>query len=165
MGDFYLISDLHFFHKNVIKYENRPFADVDEMNSHMINSINETVTKKSRLLILGDFAFCGTQKVIELRNKIKCENVELLMGNHDRHKSVKWWRDVGFSEVHKYPIIMDGCILSHEPIEEVYTTNYVNIHGHIHSKSKTGNYFNVSCERLNYIPILFSEIKINFLDK
>lgn len=161
----YLISDLHFWHKNILKYEPRPFDTVEEMNDSLLININATVNKKDTLLILGDFAFCGAQKIQKLREMIKCQNVELLMGNHDRGRSLTWWEEKGFSRVYQYPIVMGGkYILSHEPLSEVPKPFY-NIHGHTHGKNMEGRYYNVSVENINYKPILFDTIKETFKGK
>ena len=39
------ISDLHFSHKNIIRYDDRPFNDTDEMDRAMVELWNETVGK------------------------------------------------------------------------------------------------------------------------
>lgn len=41
----YYISDLHIHHKNVIRFDNRPFADTDLMNAVLVNNWNERVTE------------------------------------------------------------------------------------------------------------------------
>ena len=163
----YLISDLHFWHKNILKYEQcRPWDTIEEMNEGILKNINDTVSKKDELLILGDFAFCGGGKIQALKDSIKCENVDLLLGNHDRSHSVKWWRDKGFREVYKYPIILDSFwIMSHEPMYMNDNMPFVNIHGHTHSTNMTGNYFNVSVENIEFKPILFEDIKARYIEK
>ena len=36
----YFTSDLHFYHKNVIKHANRPYSDEDEMNKKLFLAID-----------------------------------------------------------------------------------------------------------------------------
>ena len=37
----YYISDLHIGHENILRFDNRPFADVNEMNNKLIVSYSE----------------------------------------------------------------------------------------------------------------------------
>ena len=55
----YYTSDLHLSHKNIIKYENRPFQNVDEMDVYMVYKWNN-----------GDFSFCNREKSNELFEKL-----------------------------------------------------------------------------------------------
>ena len=41
----YYIGDLHFGHKKVLEFDNRPFETVEEMNETIITNWNNTVTK------------------------------------------------------------------------------------------------------------------------
>ena len=47
----WVTSDLHFGHKNIIKYENRPFKDIEEMDKAIIELWNKTVKKDDLSLI------------------------------------------------------------------------------------------------------------------
>ena len=40
---YFFTSDSHFHHANIIKYCNRPFSSVEEMNQVMIERWNEVV--------------------------------------------------------------------------------------------------------------------------
>ena len=53
----FVTSDLHFGHKNIIKYENRPFKDVEEMDQKLIENWNNKVGKDDTVYILGDFSW------------------------------------------------------------------------------------------------------------
>jgi calcineurin-like phosphoesterase family protein len=82
-------SDLHLGHFNIIRYSNRPFASVKEMDDTLINNINALVKPEDTLWFLGDFCFGprephGFFKVAEsYRNRINCKNIILIWGNHD----------------------------------------------------------------------------------
>lgn len=158
MGKVYFISDLHFGHKNIIKYENRPFSTLNEMVSHIIKKWNEVVTDNDKVFVLGDVSFLNKEATQNIVKKLKGRKI-LIKGNHDKGKSDSWWRDVGFSEVIKYPIFYSQFyILSHSPM---YAEDpYINIHGHVHGTAPDAkNYFNVGAEKLNYTPISFDDIK------
>ena len=53
----YFYSDPHFSHKNVIKYDNRPFNSVEEMNNTIIENHNSVVGENDDSFCLGDFSF------------------------------------------------------------------------------------------------------------
>ena len=51
----YYISDLHIGHENILRFDNRPFADVNEMNNKLIENWNARVRSDDTVYILGDF--------------------------------------------------------------------------------------------------------------
>ena len=138
----YFTSDLHLGHANAIGFTNRPFADVAEMNEAMINNINDTVSVKDQLWILGDFAYrIRPEEACALRDRIRCRHVHLVLGNHDNRNS-KHYADGVFESVQHYKELKTEYgrfILFHYPISEWNAAYYgsVHLHGHIHS---TGNY-------------------------
>lgn len=148
----FVISDTHFFHKNIIEYCKRPFKTVDEMNSTIITNWNKTVKKGDTVIIPGDVFFKINKELItSITNSLNGKKI-LIIGNHDNH-SPSFYMEVGFSNAYYYPIFYDNkYIISHFPIED--TKGFINIHGHIHDKV-IGDRFhiNVSVEQLNYTPI------------
>lgn len=50
-------SDVHFGHKNIIRYCNRPFKDVDDMDEQLIQRWNSVVKPDDVVWQLGDFTF------------------------------------------------------------------------------------------------------------
>lgn len=78
----FFTSDTHFGHKNIIKYSNRPFRTVDEMDSALIDNINETVPHDGVLYHAGDFAFGDADFIRSILDRIACR-VIFIDGNHD----------------------------------------------------------------------------------
>jgi calcineurin-like phosphoesterase family protein len=163
----YIWSDLHLNHDKIRLYENRPFDSEEAMNKAICKSWKETVKKRDTIINLGDVSWRLNKEWMSKTIKNLPGYKILILGNHDRGKSVKWWLDVGFDEVYKYPIIYDGSyILSHEPIYVNDHMPYVNVHGHIHTeRSMNKQKYNVSIELLDYKPILFDDIKTYYEDE
>jgi len=166
MQNVFLISDMHFGHSNIIKYENRPFKSVVEMDETIIGNWNKAVQRDDKVFILGDVSFYGVDKTKDIIEKLNGYKT-LIIGNHDKDRSLKWWRDTGIQEVYQYPIIYNQFyILSHEPVYLSVNMPYANIHGHIHHLKYADNqYFNVSVECIDYTPINFETAKEIILSK
>lgn len=153
---------MHFGHKNIITYENRPFANINEMDEELIKRYNDVVREEDKVFILGDFSFYGKQKTSEICNRLNGKKI-LIMGNHDL-KPAKYYRDCGFYESIHYPIIFEGFwILSHEPVYINENMPYANIFGHVHSSKIYSDYspqsFCACVERWDYAPVSFKKIK------
>ena len=53
----YYISDLHLFHENSIKFDERPFDSLDEMHETIKKRWNSKITNGDRVFILGDISY------------------------------------------------------------------------------------------------------------
>lgn len=180
----WVVSDLHYFHANIIKYSGRPYQDIDEMHDDLVEKWNSVVQDNDIVYFLGDFRMGRHVESIDkkLVNELAGRK-KMILGNHDKHfnvylpdgkknysvntnnEAIFYWQKMGFEEVFAQPIILDNYyILSHEPINGVnHSQIFANIHGHTHDVNMTnGNYFNVSVENINYTPIEFEKIKESF---
>ena len=158
----FLIADTHFFHENVIKYCNRPFKSIEEMNQTMTKNWNEMVDDNDIIYHLGDFTMVPyieglsyKDRYISIANKLLDRlngKKYLIRGNHDPRKGIieKCHFETTFRELE-----LDGFLLTHRPKE----TDLINIHGHVHDKfpfwylENDKNKFNVSADMIGFRPI------------
>lgn len=52
----YFISDLHFGHKNVLAFDNRPFDNIEQHDNALIRNWNNAVNIDDDVYILGDIS-------------------------------------------------------------------------------------------------------------
>lgn len=152
----YFISDTHFNHKNIIKYCNRPFKDIEEMNSALIENWNKTITDYDIVFHLGDVALTNESEIKEIIPKLKGKKI-LIRGNHDK-KSKEFFRSVGFEIIPDNPLKLDKekLILSHKPLADTeIPEGYINVHGHIHNNPL--HKINPTTNEMEYPEELYSE--------
>jgi len=147
-------SDQHFFHRNIIKYANRPFDITDENctidNAKLIiERHNSVVTDTDYVLMLGDLSASLRGRTDLLKDILLMLNGKkiLIKGNHD-HLDDLFYLDAGFLAVTEY-IIAGDYFINHYPCyksewnkgREPWLINQLNksnctkiLHGHIHNK-------------------------------
>ena len=90
------------------------------MNDAIVNNINEVVGQEDVLIHFGDWSFGGFENIQLLRDRIICQEIHLILGNHDHHidrnrencqslfTSVQWFLQVNYMgetlECMHYPI-------------------------------------------------------------
>lgn len=83
MSNLFFSSDLHFFHKNIIQYSNRPYSSVEEMNEALIKNWNDNVKPNDTIWTLGDFSFGNYQLTTGVLSRLN-GNHHMVYGNHDQ---------------------------------------------------------------------------------
>lgn len=137
MSNTFFSSDIHFGHANIIKYCDRPFASVDEMDEAIIERHNSVVKPGDTWYFLGDLSFCKdhekTRKLLLRMNGIKA----WIPGNHDDPFAVLT-TGMGVKEglyeikhLSRRPIT-----LCHFPMLSWNQSHRgaIQLHGHVHSK-------------------------------
>jgi calcineurin-like phosphoesterase family protein len=88
-GNVYIWSDLHLGHVNVIRFCNRPFADVTEMNKVLLHAWESTVKNGDTTINLGDVSLkLNKEYLAKAIHRLPGYKI-LVMGNHDRKKPVR----------------------------------------------------------------------------
>lgn len=154
MSKRYIISDLHFSHRNMAL--KRGFSDEIEHDNHIITSWNSVVTKKDVVFILGDITMekHTPYNLLDKLNGIK----KVILGNHDQPQHVPHLLKHVNSVCSCYQT--KGIILTHIPIHESEIQRFrKNVHGHVHENSLDDpRYVNVSCEVVDYKPVLLESL-------
>ena len=101
----YYISDLHFGHENILRFDIRPFSTVEEMEAEIIRRWNARVTPQDTVYIIGDFCWRTVSEWIRITQKLKGRKV-LIRGNHDPKKVDGKLRKL-FEDVKDYKEILD----------------------------------------------------------
>ena len=167
----WVISDTHFFHQNILKFEDddgrliRPgFSDVNHMNETIIQNWNSVVMPGDKVYHLGDVFFGARENYRPIIDRLNGK-LRIILGNHDDvrrlieelPKSVVLdiWRVMKEFEV----------IMTHIPIHDTsgrirHGKLYSNVHGHIH-QNLVGDpsYVNVCVEHTNYTPVNLETIR------
>ena len=166
----YFTSDTHFQHGNIIKFCNRPYSNVEEMNNAIIENWNSVVGPNDIVFHLGDFAWSGSwhKGLDKLIGKIY-----LILGNHDivDFKNSYQEKFEGFSQQICINIEGQRVLLNHFPIL-CYPDKCWQLFGHCHTvkSNNTGSDFNklsnlsptqyeVGVDFNDYRPISWKEIK------
>jgi calcineurin-like phosphoesterase family protein len=182
----FFTSDTHYSHKNICRAttewtdaedKTRDFRSLDHMNDTIVNNINGRVGEDDILFHLGDWSFGGFEKIQELRDRIVCKNIHLILGNHDEHikknknniqdlfLSVNQYLELEVYDSNRGKFTKDTFVLFHYPIS---SWNYLSkgishIHGHTHlpQNKKIGLGRSIDCgmDGNNYMPYSLHEIK------
>lgn len=181
----YYISDLHIGHENILRFDHRPFANLNEMHTTIMDRWNSVVTGNDTVYILGDFVWANQSQWPFFVEPLAGQKV-LIRGNHDPKQCTREMRRL-FHDVRDYTEIDDEnrhVILSHYPIpfhHYSFLESCWMLYGHVHCTREydllcqtrkivkdsctekghaRGNFINVGCMMpwMNYTPRTLEEI-------
>jgi len=166
----FFTADLHLHHKNIIKYCNRPFDSVKEMNETLVDNWNKKVNDTDIVFYLGDLTwYKNLHKYLKRLNG----KIHFIKGNHEKEGQIDFF---SFEETNFYNKLIlkykeRRFLLVHNPEDVPEDWDEWVIHAHHHNNDTERyplvNYenktVNVSTEMTDYEPISFKKIleKIN----
>jgi len=170
----YFTSDTHFNHPNVIKFCNRPFKSIDQMNEALINNWNRKVGKNDIIFHLGDFCLGPVSIWNNILDRLNGK-IYLIIGNHDI-KNYRSSLDNRFEYVGmqmRIEVNNQKIYLNHYPFL-CFDGGYKDVwqlFGHVHTRvNNTGidaarlaylypTQYDVGVDNNNYVPVSFFEVK------
>lgn len=166
----YVISDTHFFHKNIVEYSGRP----QNHNELMIANWLRWVKPGDSVLHLGDVLMGPKQDWGRLTPALAYNNAGnvfvLNSGNHDEPHKRQWieeklgwlfieefvsrYRGYDIYFTHRPKWTFDPDSFEVQADHRRIPSSSINVHGHIHEKSAPSIYhINVSVEQIDYKPV------------
>lgn len=179
-------ADTHFGHGNIIKYCQRPFMSREEAaatradsraklrlseetvkrhDDALLEAINSRVAPDDHLWIVGDFCWGGFPEARSYRDRIRCENVFLVWGNHDRGEIAPVFSDT----MEQGMIRVEGqeIWLNHYPMRSWNKAFHGSwhIYGHVHGRLQREDERNlgllvkdVGVDACDYHPVSFADL-------
>jgi len=172
----FFTADLHFGHEGVIKFNDRPFKDVSEMNKALISNWNSRVSNDDHVYIVGDLYYggrgaAGIDEAIAIVKKLN-GILHLTTGNHDLPYLKNMEYHYLFADVDQIRYLKHGddtIILCHYPIAEWsgFFRGSWHIYGHIHNAENAAclhmrsldRALNAGVDICGYMPVTFEELK------
>lgn len=141
----YYIADTHFGHSAILRFDHRPFADVQQMEEVIVMNWNASVRPSDTIYILGDFCWGKKDEWLRILRKLMGNKV-LIKGNHDLREYPPELKKM-FVDIKDYKEIVDNgygseghkVILSHYPIpfyKHANNAKYFMLHGHVHNTTE-----------------------------
>jgi calcineurin-like phosphoesterase family protein len=188
IGKVWITSDTHYGHKNLTRGvtnwrtqdgqipidSTRDFQTIEQMNDRIVSGINNMVGQDDTLIMLGDVSFGGFENIEIFLDRLVCQNIHLILGNHDMHiQNNRGNIQSRFLSVNHYlEVNIEGknFVLCHYPLQSWHGLNkgVIQLHGHVHlspdKKFGKGKKMDVGMDGNNLNPYSIGEI-IKIMDK
>ena len=173
----WLTSDTHWFHENILKYCNRPFPSVYDMNQSLVDRWNSVVGPEDHVYHLGDLCFGTVEKWNWCLEPGRLNgHIHLILGNHDPERvfrpgtMIERFDSIDYQKI----LVADGwtIILNHFPFAS-FSNNFdhkvIGLSGHTHIGPLVDgldrfvdiykpNQYDVGCDNNNFTPISLKEV-------
>jgi calcineurin-like phosphoesterase family protein len=153
---YFFTADEHYGHTNIIKYQNRPFKTVEEMDNILIVRHNEVVKEDDIVIHAGDFTMRYKNSFSERLNGTHI----FLRGSHD------YWMDKElagpYADIWEQEIEGQHIVVCHYAMR-VWSKSHYNswqLFGHSHGKLEgIGKQMDIGVDTNNFYPYSFADIK------
>ena len=171
MKKIFFTSDHHFGHKNILKYTDRSFQSVEEMDELLVQRWNEKVAPTDEVYHLGDVALCAAGKLRKILNRLNGK-IYLIKGNHEKSAEACASRFEWIKDYHELivedPDFEKGqqlIVLFHYALRAWNASHWGSYHlyGHSHdtlADDPNALAFDIGVDCHDFYPLSYEEIKL-----
>lgn len=170
----FFTADTHFGHKNIIRFCNRPFASVEEMDRGLVDRWNAVVPRKGSLVVhLGDLFLCHEVLAKDYLKQLNFETLLWVPGNHDR-VALKVCRDLHSGQFLQLPELCEIKVRDEGAEQRIVLCHYAmrvwnkshygawQLYGHSHGSlpdDPNALSLDVGVDCHDYRPISYQQVK------
>lgn len=166
----FFTADTHFYHKNIIRYSNRPFNDLNHMHEQLITRWNTIVPPDGTVFHLGDIVFGEPKQLKQIVARLN-GNIYICRGNHDRDKTLLSSFHISrIEDVWEIQVEEQKLFLSHYA-HKVWKGSHKgtwHLYGHSHGSLPDDKYshsMDVGVDTNDYCPYRYSDVEKIMLKK
>ena len=151
---YFFTSDEHYQHANIIKYCNRPFENVFEMDKELIKRHNKVVKDNDIIVHAGDFMMGNKAFAAKYINQLNGEHI-FIKGSHD-----KWL--VGANQIWETSIEKIHIVVCHYAMRVWPKSHFGSwqLYGHSHGGLEPiGKQWDIGVDNNNFYPVSFEQLK------
>lgn len=153
---YFFTADEHYGHKNAIKYSQRPFDTVEEMDEEIISRFNEVVSKGDITIHAGDFTLAKRDIAESYIRRLNGKHI-FLRGSHDR------WLNRNSPYIWERTINKQPIVVCHYAMRTWHRSHYNSwqLYGHSHGTLEPiGKQWDIGIDNNNYYPLSFEDIEM-----
>lgn len=167
----WLTSDEHYRHRRIIGYQNRPFADIKEMEDTLINNHNSVVKTDDVVVHIGDFCFGKGADFARIAKSLTGLHF-FLDGSHDQCLREFFTNPEAFGgtedklfllpKLFEFTFNGQKIVLCHYSLRLWWASHYDSYHffGHSHGRLKKEGLIrtrDIGVDTTNFFPITIEE--------
>lgn len=145
----YFTSDWHVGHENVLKFDQRPFKNLEEMHEELIKRFNHFVPKHGLIYFAGDMGWNHNGLLKSVIDRLNGTKV-LVRGNHDGNFNAMY--SAGFDVViDKAQLVIQNSIvtITHCPLQGIFREDVSGMSGALpnenwHKETKHKNKYSIN---------------------
>ena len=152
---YFFTADEHFGHTNMLKYADRPFDSIEEMDAEIIKRFNSVVSKDDTTIHAGDFTLGNKKVAYTYHSQLNGKHI-YLKGSHDR-----WMQKGQWHEIWQKTIEGQFVVVCHYSMCTWHRSHYNSwqLYGHSHGKlAPQGKQHDIGVDTNDFYPYSFDDI-------